>query len=314
MPELRVHRVTKYDPADRDENGWYVGPLDVDCDEGPIEAAYLETAAAFARAAGVERLTVRDPGGTAVDDWSGPAAERTGAAGLFAEPTGFHDGAEVDLATGIELVRAMLRESGGWCRLEAGDRFFVHVGWDLYMYVGTAGPVGPGVERARELGLFPEPLDESPYAPEPDGSASEVPADAAYWERLERAVAAGGVRLLQEYFAGSAARWHRLEAEGDVAAVRARLVPRSRLSAWPSLFGAAPAEVLGGLDPEGYHHLLVEHPGGVLSGCWVDLEDAEDTAVLDGAVRLALVPEGPGALPDAVLPDADGVVRVRGYG
>ncbi|MFB9368317.1 RNA-binding protein [Kitasatospora sp. NPDC001664] len=314
MPELRVHRVTKYDPADRNEHGWYEGPLDIDCDEGPIEAAYLESAAAFARAAGVERLTVRDPGGITIDDWTGPTAGRTGAAGLFAEPTDFHDGAEVDLATGVELVRAMLRGSGGWCRLEDGDRFFLHVGYDLYMYVGTTGPVGPGVERARELGLFPEPLDESPYAPEPDGSAAETPADAGYWERLERAVAAGEVRLLQEYFAGNAARWHRLADRDDVAAVRARLVPRSRLSAWPSLFGAGPAEVLAGLDPEGYHCLLVEHPGGVLSGRWVDLEDAQDTAALDGAVGLAVVPDGPGVLPDAVLPDADGVVRVRGFG
>lgn len=36
-----VHRVTKYDPADRDEHGHYTGPEDTLSDHGPMEAAYL---------------------------------------------------------------------------------------------------------------------------------------------------------------------------------------------------------------------------------------------------------------------------------
>ncbi|MFJ8045543.1 RNA-binding protein [Kitasatospora sp. NPDC096147] len=311
MPEPIVYRVTKYDPADRNERGYYVGTLDSACDEGPIEAAYLEALAAFARAAGVERLTVREPElGGSVHFGLGPRLPGGGLADLFAEPTDFHDGAEVSLATGIELVRVMLRESGGWCRLEVADRFFVHVGYDQYLYVGTAGPIRPGVERARELGLYPERIDESPYAPEPDGSARELPADASYWARLRDAVADGRVRLLEERSAMT--RWHWLRSPGAVDAVRARLVPRARLTAWPDLFTVGPAAVLSGLDPEEHHRLLCELPDGRLATDWFDLQDPADLAVLAAAHSVALVPEESTALPDAVLPDADGVVRVRG--
>ncbi|MFF7459371.1 RNA-binding protein [Kitasatospora sp. NPDC008115] len=314
MPETRVHRVTKYDPADRDGNGYYVGPLDSDCDEGPVEAAYLATVAAFARAAGVERLTVRDPelSGTGhFDADPDPAAHDL--AGLFAEPADFHDGAEVDLATAVELVRAMLQGAGAWCRLEAAEGFFVHVGWDQYMYIGTAGPTRPGVDRARELGLFPEPLTASPYAPEPDGSAPEPPADEAYWARLRRAVAAGEAHLLEERFAANTARWHRLT-PGTVDAVRDRLAPRSRLAVRPNPFTADPDTVLGTLDPDCSHYILREHTDGRLAACWIDPEDPEDTAALAGVRRLAVLSDNACTLPTAVLPDPDGTVRVRGSG
>ncbi|MGY3338111.1 hypothetical protein ACVW0K_004210 [Streptomyces filamentosus] len=58
-----VHRVTKYDPADRDEHGRYTGPEDTLSDHGPVEAAYLAAVAAFAEAPGaVWRRTPTDPG------------------------------------------------------------------------------------------------------------------------------------------------------------------------------------------------------------------------------------------------------------
>ncbi len=43
-----VHRITKYDPADRDERGAYRGSEDVSSDHGPVEAAYLTAVTAFA--------------------------------------------------------------------------------------------------------------------------------------------------------------------------------------------------------------------------------------------------------------------------
>ncbi|WP_345696130.1 RNA-binding protein [Kitasatospora terrestris] len=313
MPEIRVHRVTKYDPADRDERGHYTGPLDCWSDEGPVEAAYLETVAAFARAAGIDRLTVRDPGLSGpVHFGLGPLLDGHGLSGLFPEPAAFHDGAEVDLATAVELVRVMLRESGAWCRLEADERFFVHVGYDLYMYIGTTGPYEPGMRRAQELGLFPEPLAESPYAPAPDGSTPKPPADGAFWERVRRAVAAGEVQLLEEEFAGGAARWHHLTPD-TVDAVRAGLAARSLLALWPDTLSADQDAVLGGLDPENDHRILREHADGRLSTCWIDPEDPQDIAVeLASTRRVAAVSHEPGPLLVAVLPDADGVVRVRG--
>lgn len=56
----------------------------------------------------------------------------------------------------------MLRDQGAWCRLEAGDVFTVHVGWDQYVYVGSNRLCEEAVARTRELGLFPEPMTTSP--------------------------------------------------------------------------------------------------------------------------------------------------------
>ncbi len=56
MPPSYVHRITKYDPADRDEHGHYTGAEDTVSDHGPVEAAYLAAFAAFAEASGIDRL------------------------------------------------------------------------------------------------------------------------------------------------------------------------------------------------------------------------------------------------------------------
>ncbi|WP_431313295.1 hypothetical protein [Streptomyces antnestii] len=41
MPPSLVHRITKYDPADRNEHGHYTGAEEAVSDHGPVEAAYL---------------------------------------------------------------------------------------------------------------------------------------------------------------------------------------------------------------------------------------------------------------------------------
>lgn len=81
MPRAFVHRITKYDPADRDERGHYAGTEDPDSDHGPVEAAYLAAIAAFAEASGIDRLEIREPSVTGLD-----AVARTRALGLFPEP------------------------------------------------------------------------------------------------------------------------------------------------------------------------------------------------------------------------------------
>ena len=58
------------------------------------------------------------------------------------------------------LCRAMLREEY-WCRIE-GDDFFIHFGYDFYMYLGASSPCEHSLDYARSLGLFPESLI-SPY-------------------------------------------------------------------------------------------------------------------------------------------------------
>ncbi|WEH12533.1 hypothetical protein [Streptomyces sp. VNUA24] len=110
-----VYRITKYDPADRDERGSYVGTVEAVSDHGPVESAYLQAVAACAEHVGIDRLAVREPqiAPTHVGFGAEPTVEGYGLAGLFPpDLTGFHDGAQVSLTVGLELVRAMLRDSG----------------------------------------------------------------------------------------------------------------------------------------------------------------------------------------------------------
>ncbi|MFB8032487.1 hypothetical protein ACFC5Z_05945 [Streptomyces sp. NPDC056004] len=120
-----VYRVTKYDPADRGQHGHYIGAESEISDHGPVEAAYLMAVAAFAEDTGIDQLVVREPqiGGFAHFGLEPPVGGH-GLAGLFPNDlAGFHDGAPVPVEVGLELVRAMLRDNGAWCRLEV-DRAF----------------------------------------------------------------------------------------------------------------------------------------------------------------------------------------------
>ncbi|MFH8974266.1 hypothetical protein [Streptomyces sp. NPDC017890] len=84
----------------------------------------------------------------------------------------------------------MLRDQGAWYRLEVGDVFTVHVGWDRYLCVGSDRPCADAVARTRELGLFPEPLTASPYAAEFDEPDVTGPVDEHFWIRVHTAPAA----------------------------------------------------------------------------------------------------------------------------
>jgi len=60
----------------------------------------------------------------------------------------------------------MLREEV-ICKLEAPkDDFALHVGFDLYMYVGSKSPCPHAIQRAHELGLFLEDHWPSPQLPD----------------------------------------------------------------------------------------------------------------------------------------------------
>ncbi|MEU1852880.1 hypothetical protein ABZ499_27310 [Streptomyces sp. NPDC019990] len=123
MPPSFAHRITKYSPAERDERGHYNGAEHTVSDHGPVEAAYLEAIAAFAQESGIDRLEIREPEVTGfVNAGLEELVDGHGLAGLFPpDLTGYYDGAEVSVPVALELVRAMLRDQGAWCRLEQQD-------------------------------------------------------------------------------------------------------------------------------------------------------------------------------------------------
>jgi hypothetical protein len=232
---MHVFKVTKYDPAHFGDRG-YFGPEDSKSDHGRLEAAYLAAVEAFAAETGVTELTIREPAvGGFINFGLEPTIEGHGLIGLFPpDLTGYHDGARVPLTTGVALVRAMLRDNGAWCRLEVDGRFFVHIGYDQYMHIGSAEPCDDAVARVRALGLFPVPVHSSPWDPYCEELEVPRPADDEFWTELTSLAAERGTVILEEQYVGNASRWHRMRA-ADSSAIRAGLTPRARLAVWPEL-------------------------------------------------------------------------------
>ncbi|MFE7835822.1 S1 RNA-binding domain-containing protein [Streptomyces sp. NPDC057474] len=309
-----VYRLTKYDPADRDEHGNYIGAAEATSDHGPVEEAYLQAVAAFAVDAGIDQLAIREPQIAGLVHFGlEPAVSGHGLTGIFPpDLTGYHDGATVPMAIGLELVRAMLRDNGAWCRLEVEGAFAVHVGWDQYVYVGTNTPSGRAVAHTRALGLFPERLDASPYDAALDEQDGEQrPADDDFWARLHWSVA--GAAILEECFVGNASRWHRLTSD-TVDAVRARLTPRAQLTVWPDLSPDVDT-VLADLPDEGLVEVVWERENGQITSVIADetqfAELAEQVHGARAATVLSLYTDQRHPLLTAVLPDSDGVLRAR---
>lgn len=314
MPPF-VHRITKYDPADRDEHGSYIGTEDPTSDHGPVESAYLQAIAAFAEDTDIDHLAIREPGITGLAHFGlEPPIDGHGLAGLFPpDLSGFHDGAEVPLSLGLELVRVMLRENGAWCRLEVEDRFVVQVGWDQYVYVRSDKSCERAIARTRALGLFPEQLDASPYDADFDEPGVQRPADEDFWARLRWSIAMRHAAILEEGYLHNASRWHRLT-EGTVDAMRARLTPRAQLTVWPDLSTEVDA-VLASLPDEGPVELVWEDGNGAISSTTADESEyrklAAHVAGARAAMALSLTLDERHPLFTAVLPDSDGVLRAR---
>ncbi|MCX4769010.1 S1 RNA-binding domain-containing protein [Streptomyces sp. NBC_01285] len=314
MPPF-TYRITKYDPADRDEHGSYIGAEDSTSDHGPVEAAYLQAIAAFAEDTGIDHLAIREPGISGLAHFGlEPPIDGHGLAGLFPpDLSGFHDGAEVSLSLGLELVRGMLRDNGAWCRLEVEDRFVVQVGWDQYLYVSSDKPCERAFAHTLTLGLFPERLEASPYDADFDEPGVQRPADEDFWARLRWSIAVRQAAILEEGYLYNASRWHRLT-EGTLDAVRTRLAPRAQLTVWPDLSTDVDA-VLASLPDEGPVEFVWEDGNGAISSTMVDESEYKELAARVAGARaataLSLTLDERHPLFTAVLPDSDGVLRAR---
>ncbi|MBT2370344.1 RNA-binding protein [Streptomyces sp. ISL-10] len=315
MPPSFAHQITKYNPADRDERGHYIGAEDTVSDHGPVEAAYLEAIAAFAQDSGIDRLEIREPEVTGFINFGLEApVDGHGLAGLFPpDLSGYYDGAEVSVPVALELVRVMLRDQGAWCRLEQQDTFTVHVGWDQYVYVGSDRPCEVAVARTRKLGLFVQPITASPYAADLEEPEVTQAADEDFWERVRAELGTPQTLLLEETYVRNATRWHRLT-ESNLDTVRATLGPRALLTVWPDFTPDVDA-VLAALPEDESVDFVWQESNGTIRHVTVDETDHQQLATLVAGARAAcflpLAVDERHPLFQVTLPDSDGVLRAR---
>jgi hypothetical protein len=169
-------RVTKFNPAFRASSGEYtradwtsvsdVGRVDFDGrvvtlgDYLLTESSYVSAARVFLRAANIQRLCISN-----LESHPEPALavlprelREESLANLDYCTEGRHVADdEIDWAIRLNLRNLI------WCRLLGERGFFIHFGWDFYMYVGgdDVGEEPAGVPR----GIYVEPFA-SPYHPD----------------------------------------------------------------------------------------------------------------------------------------------------
>ena len=147
---VNEYRVTKYNPAFRDQSGAYTkdewtffrqigqtfsGVPFTTAEYERVEDAYVEVALSFLRESGMSSMKV---------------------AGFEnrMQMLDFQNDSGLPFDRIGEIIRRILREEF-WCRLEGSDGF-IHFGWDYYMYVGMPHPCPKAQARAAELGLYVE--------------------------------------------------------------------------------------------------------------------------------------------------------------
>lgn len=151
---MNEYRVTKYDPEHR-VNGAYTraewssvadvghsigGKLLTTAEYEQMEQRHIDFLCELADICGIFLLAVN-----ACEDYTGRA---------------WHEGQKIHRIDLPGIVRSILREEC-WCRLN-GENFFIHFGYDYYMYVGCGLPTEAVSALAEKYGLFCEEF-RSPY-------------------------------------------------------------------------------------------------------------------------------------------------------
>jgi hypothetical protein len=166
-------RISKYDPALRNKAGAYTpdvwtsisdigkqfGDVLFQFDEYlAIEQKYILAGREFIEESGIPSLTVSaveridlDPG----NDGELFSAE------LLADSRPLQNGQVLGPDEIENVCRLNLREII-WCKLESPGKFYIHFGYDYYMYIGSIDPCSRSLDFVNSIGLFSEETA-SPY-------------------------------------------------------------------------------------------------------------------------------------------------------
>lgn len=164
-------RITKYNPAFRDERGVYLkdewtslsdvgksfdSVILTSGEYRRVEDAYITTALSFVSEAGLDALTITD-----LETHGIAEARAEDLWGIAFDPKLARNGMSLPRESLGDVCRLVLREIL-WCKLEAAGGFYLHFGYDYYMYVSSPVRCEKSIAYGRRQGLFVEEM-ESPY-------------------------------------------------------------------------------------------------------------------------------------------------------
>lgn len=164
---MNEYRVTKYDPQYR-VNGVYTrNEWTSIADVGKAFNGCIFTMEAYERAEQRHVDFLRE-----LADQCGTFPLRVDAYSEIYHNDAWREGQEIGCGALSAIVRSILREES-WCRLIGRD-FFIHFGYEYYMYVGCSLPLETVSQLAARYGLFCEVFS-TPYHDEEESPCSSAP-------------------------------------------------------------------------------------------------------------------------------------------
>ena len=164
-------RITKYNPAFRDERGAYLkdewtsvsdvgksfdGEVFTFEEYRKVEDAYVSTALNFVSEAGLDVLTI-----SYLETHQVSEAKAEDLRDITFDPKLARKGMVLSRKAMADVCRLVLREIF-WCKIESENGFYIHFGYDYYMYVGSPVFSEKSIAYGRQHGLFVEET-EPPY-------------------------------------------------------------------------------------------------------------------------------------------------------
>ena len=156
-------RITKYDPLNRDVDGSYLDLEEWTCfsevgtkvsmeEYQKQEEKYVHAITTFMAEMGLNRVYV-----IALEQWSDEVRNQSA--------NEFLSKIWIGKAVAVQEVRKLAKltlRNAIWCKLGYKNQFFVHFGYDYYMYIGASNECAKAKEVVKETGLFIEDF-KSPY-------------------------------------------------------------------------------------------------------------------------------------------------------
>lgn len=163
-------RITKYDPAIRNEYGWYLKDEWTSVGEiGEVfegikldKQTYLKTEASYINAILLimSELNVTSMQIEEMQTYGFMRSRKLQDKGLRKFYRKIHTGMTLQKDEIVLFAKLALRRLA-WGKL-INDKMFIHFGDDYYMYAGTEEPIDKSIQSIHESGLFVEEF-ESPY-------------------------------------------------------------------------------------------------------------------------------------------------------